>query len=167
MIQSEPKSASDLTVCARHHPSGGQIAVYRFSDIDGFHRGRVSDGVGRETSHDALFGYVMCDGAVSGAVAHSCRHGPAPHRIKVCIPKTCNKRRLESDRGCPEGEGEIRERFAGWRVLRTVPGRPGTHTADSSGEMKHRLFMVVLVIAIVLATTGWLYALGWVALKLI
>src|SRR5712675_1228788 len=60
MIQSEPKSASDLTVCARHHPSGGQIAVYRFSDIDGFHRGRVSDGVGRETSHDALFGYVMC-----------------------------------------------------------------------------------------------------------
>src|SRR5882757_2626449 len=24
-------------------------------------------------------------------LAHSCRHGPAPHRIKVCIPKTCNK----------------------------------------------------------------------------
>jgi hypothetical protein len=91
MIQSEPKSESDLAVCVRRHPSGGQTAVYRFSDIDGFHRGRVSDGVGRETSHDALFGYVMCDGAVSGAVAHSCRHGPAPHRIKVCIPKTCNK----------------------------------------------------------------------------
>jgi hypothetical protein len=82
-------------------------------------------------------------------------------------PENLQQRRLESDRGCPEGEGEIRERFAGWRVLRTVPGRPGTHTADSSGEMKHRLFMVVLVIAIVLATTGWLYALGWVALKLI
>ncbi len=90
-IQSEPKSESDLTVYVRRHPSGGQTAVYRFSDIDGFHRGRVSDGVGRETSHDALFGYVMCDGAVSGAVAHSCRHGPAPHRIKVCIPKNCNK----------------------------------------------------------------------------
>ncbi len=91
MIQSEPKSESDLTVYVRRHPSGGPTAVYRFSDIDGFHRDRVSDGVGRETSHDALFGYVMCDGAVSGAVAHSCRHGPAPHRIKVCIPKTCNK----------------------------------------------------------------------------
>jgi hypothetical protein len=82
MIQSEPKSESDLTVCIRRHPSGGPTAVYRFSDIDGFHRDRVSDGVGRETSHDALFGYVMCDGAVSGEVAHSCRHGPAPHRIK-------------------------------------------------------------------------------------
>jgi hypothetical protein len=51
---------------------------------------------------------------------------------------------------------------------RTVPGRPPAHIPlISSGEMKHRLFMVVLVIAIVLATTGWLYALGWVALKLI
>jgi hypothetical protein len=34
-------------------------------------------------------------------------------------------------------------------------------------EMKHRLFLAVLVIAIVLATLGWLYTLGWVALKLI
>ena len=59
MIQSEPKSASDLTVCVRRHPSGGPTAVYRFSDIDGFHRGRVSDDVGRETSHEALFGYVI------------------------------------------------------------------------------------------------------------
>src|ERR1700730_7517179 len=91
MILSEPKSESDLTVCVRRHPSGGQTAGYRFSDIDGSHRRRVSDGGGRETSPGGLFGYVMCDGAVSGAVAHSCRHGPAPHRIKVCIPKTCNK----------------------------------------------------------------------------
>jgi hypothetical protein len=33
--------------------------------------------------------------------------------------------------------------------------------------MKHRLFMAVLVIAIVVAMSGWVYALGWVALKLI
>jgi hypothetical protein len=33
--------------------------------------------------------------------------------------------------------------------------------------MKHRLFMAVLVIAIVAAMSGWVYALGWVALKLI
>jgi len=33
--------------------------------------------------------------------------------------------------------------------------------------MQHGFFMVVLVIAIVLAMTGWLYALGWVALRLI
>jgi len=37
----------------------------------------------------------------------------------------------------------------------------------TSGKTKHRLFMLVLVIAIVLAMTGWVYALGWVALKFI
>jgi hypothetical protein len=34
-------------------------------------------------------------------------------------------------------------------------------------EMKHRLFLAVLIIAIVLAMLGWVYALGWVVLKLI
>jgi hypothetical protein len=43
----------------------------------------------------------------------------------------------------------------------------GPKWTDTSGEMKHRLFMAVLVIAIVLAMTGWVYALGWVVLKLI
>jgi len=43
----------------------------------------------------------------------------------------------------------------------------GNGTLTTSGETKHRLFMLVLVIAIVLAMTGWVYALGWVALKLI
>jgi len=37
----------------------------------------------------------------------------------------------------------------------------------TSGKTKHRLFMLVLVIAILLAMTGWVYALGWVALKFI
>ena len=43
----------------------------------------------------------------------------------------------------------------------------GNGALTTSGETKHRLFMLVLVIAIVLAMTGWVYALGWVALKLI
>jgi len=33
--------------------------------------------------------------------------------------------------------------------------------------MKHRPFMVVLVVAIELGMTGWVYASGWVVLKLI
>jgi hypothetical protein len=37
----------------------------------------------------------------------------------------------------------------------------------SRDEMRHRLSRAVLVIAIVLAMTGWVYALGWVVLKLI
>jgi hypothetical protein len=38
---------------------------------------------------------------------------------------------------------------------------------SSAGETMDRLFMAVLVTAIVVAMTGWVYALGWVALKLI
>jgi hypothetical protein len=37
---------------------------------------------------------------------------------------------------------------------------------SSAGEMMHRLLMVVLVVAIIVAMTGWIYALGWVVLKL-
>lgn len=33
---------------------------------------------------DFVHGYVICDGAVYGEVAHSCNHGPPPHSIKVC-----------------------------------------------------------------------------------
>jgi len=33
--------------------------------------------------------------------------------------------------------------------------------------MKHRIFMVAVVITIALAMTGWIYALGWVGLSLI
>ena len=29
---------------------------------------------------------------IVGAVAHSCRHGPPPHRIKICITKIDNKK---------------------------------------------------------------------------
>jgi hypothetical protein len=38
---------------------------------------------------------------------------------------------------------------------------------SSAGETMDRLFMAVLVTAIVVAMAGWVYALGWVALKLI
>lgn len=37
----------------------------------------MSGGVNKQTSRPALFGYVMCDQAVDGKVAHSCRHGLA------------------------------------------------------------------------------------------
>ena len=33
-------------------------------------------------------------------------------------------------------------------------------------ELKHRSLRMALIIAIVFAMTGWIYALGWVAFKL-
>ena len=45
----------------------------------------------------------------------------------------------------------------------------GNGTPIARGEMKQRLFFrqAVLIAAMVLAMTGWVYALGWVALKVI
>jgi hypothetical protein len=50
--------------------------------------------------------------------------------------------------------------------LRLWPALEGNGMVFTSGETKHR-FMVVVVVSIVLVMTGWVYALGWVALKLI
>jgi hypothetical protein len=40
-------------------------------------------------------------------------------------------------------------------------------TLVAAGEVKHGLFTMALVIAIVFAMSGWVYASGWVGLKLI
>jgi hypothetical protein len=34
----------------------------------------------------------MCDGMIAGKLAHSCEHGPPPHRIKVCVTKKGNEK---------------------------------------------------------------------------
>ena len=39
-----------------------------------------------------LHGYVWCDAMIAGELAHTCTHGPPPHRIKVCITKKGNEK---------------------------------------------------------------------------
>jgi hypothetical protein len=34
----------------------------------------------------------MRDGMLSGKIAHSCKHGPPPHKVKVCITKKYNEK---------------------------------------------------------------------------
>jgi hypothetical protein len=47
------------------------------------------------------------------------------------------------------------------------PEEKNRRTRSSFDGVKHGFFMVILVIAIVVAMSGWIYALGCVALKLI
>jgi hypothetical protein len=49
------------------------------------------------------------------------------------------------------------------------PALEGDGTPIAHGEMKQRLLFrqALLIAAMVLAMTGWVYALGWVALKVI
>ena len=82
---------AELFVSVRRHPTNRKTAAYRLYDVDGLHWSSSSGGVRRPHGHMTLYGYVLCDGAVEGEVDRSCRHGPPPHRMRVCLPKSCNK----------------------------------------------------------------------------
>lgn len=66
-------------------------AKYKLSDIEGIHWDWISGGVQVPSPQPFIHGYVSCDGAIEGEVAHSGCHGPCPHYIKVCITKKDNK----------------------------------------------------------------------------
>jgi len=66
-------------------------AAYRLADVSGLHWSSRSGGKKRRANRPYLHGYVWCDAMIVGAVAHSCRHGPPPHRIKVCLTRIDNK----------------------------------------------------------------------------
>ena len=79
-----------VAVYVRRHSGDRQTATYHLSDLQRLHWGSVSGGIGKRTSHAALFGFVWCDDALDGAVAHSCRDD-RPHLIKVGLPKDLNR----------------------------------------------------------------------------
>ena len=66
-------------------------AAFRLADVSGLHWSSRSGGKKRRANRPYLHGYVWCDAMIAGGVAHSCRHGPPPHRIKVCLTKVDNK----------------------------------------------------------------------------
>ena len=81
-----------LVVWVRREFKGrNRRAAYRIADVSGLHWSSRSGGLQRRANRLYLHGYVWCDAMIVGAVAHSCRHGPPPHRIKICIVKVDNK----------------------------------------------------------------------------
>jgi hypothetical protein len=83
-------SPADEIVQVRRQPTDWGVAQYRRSDDSGLHWTDISGGVGATLTHPFVHGYVLCDAMISGGVAHSCRHGPAPHSILVCLLKKDN-----------------------------------------------------------------------------
>ena len=81
----------DRLLAVKRHPSDyrRRIAKVKLSD---FHDPVwLSRGGGRKSAfmaHPFVFGRVRCDAFVEGRVAHSCKHGPPPHRILVCMVQT-------------------------------------------------------------------------------
>ena len=81
-------------------------AAYRIADVTGLHWASQSGGQRRRVTRPYLHGYVWCDAMITGVVGHSCRHGPPPHHIKVCITKIDNRRIWpELERAAPPKRG--------------------------------------------------------------
>jgi hypothetical protein len=66
-------------------------ARYDLDEISDLHWTNVSGGVNAPAAQPFVHGYVWCDGMIDGELAHSCRHGEGPHRIKVCMTKKGNE----------------------------------------------------------------------------
>jgi hypothetical protein len=68
-----------------------ESAAYDLADIEGWHQSDTSGGKHAKANRRYWHGYVWCNAMLEGSVAHSCTHGPPPHRIKVCITRTRNE----------------------------------------------------------------------------
>ena len=86
---------NEQLVVVRRQPGSHMTAVYKCSDVSGLRWDKISGGV-KKTFFNKYFmyGYVQCDEAVEGQVAHSGIHGPCPHKIKVCILKGDNAKSI-------------------------------------------------------------------------
>jgi hypothetical protein len=84
--------ATGRVVWVRRQFDSHKHAAYRFSDMSGWHWSDISGGTQKRANRQYLHAYVMCDAMIAGELSHSCAHGPGPHRIKVCVTKTDNKK---------------------------------------------------------------------------
>jgi hypothetical protein len=83
-------TAETVIVKVRRQPQDWRLADYRLTDVSGLRWGKTSGGTQRRYQLH-VYGYVMCDAMLSGKIAHSCRHGPPPHNVKVCITRKYNE----------------------------------------------------------------------------
>jgi hypothetical protein len=91
MVCTIPLEEREIVVWVRRQWSDYRDAAYRLSDVWNFHWSRVSGGVHALAPRAFVNAYVMCNAMIEGELAHSCRHGPGPHEIKVCVIRNSNK----------------------------------------------------------------------------
>ena len=82
------------TVWVRRQWNDWRQARYGLDQIEGLHMDDLSGGVYVRSPRPFLHGYVWCDGMIEGELAHSCRHGQGPHRIKVCVVQKDNPKAI-------------------------------------------------------------------------
>lgn len=82
----------DLLYVRRQWNDTQRVASVPLDCLEKPHWTDISSGVGARAPQEFIHGYIMCDEIVEGGVAHSCKHGPAPHRIKVCVVQKDNEK---------------------------------------------------------------------------
>ncbi len=82
------------TITVRRQWNDWKKGIVRFSDLRDFHVRTTSGGIGQASPYPMLYARMWCDALVGGDVSHSCRHGPGPHEILVCIVQKDNDRKL-------------------------------------------------------------------------
>ena len=142
------------TVTVRRHAGDWLAAEYRIEEVEGVRWDSTSGGVNRRSPYPMLFGYVVCDGMVSGELAHSGRHGACPHTIKVVIQKRDNPGTIYKQMaaqagpkpaivryGRPHLVREATRRYSVWRWDRKKRGREcsGVMTRTEAFGLMHVL----------------------------
>src|SRR5262249_21588061 len=82
---------NDTLVEVRRDWNDNAAATYRLDAVSDWHCHFVGGRMRARTAPCFVYGYVMCDEAIDGRVRHSCRHGPPPHTIKICIIEAGNE----------------------------------------------------------------------------
>jgi hypothetical protein len=82
----DDKSGANEILRVRRAWRDWQIGEVAWRDISDLHWDWTSGGVRIPCPQPFVMGYVSCD-KVRGEIAHSCRHGEGPHRIKVTLVK--------------------------------------------------------------------------------
>ncbi|MCJ2069331.1 hypothetical protein MKK75_11050 [Methylobacterium sp. J-030] len=82
----------ETPITVRRHWNDWKQGTVPFRCLDGLHYGSTSGGVGVASPRPMLMGYIRCTDLTSGEIAHTCQHGPPPHRIKVTIVQKDNDR---------------------------------------------------------------------------
>jgi hypothetical protein len=98
--RSDPDDAVDeilpsATVTVRRQWNGHDTLVVPVSQLRDFHWRDLGGGCGQRAPRQFLHARMLCTSIPDGSYfPHSCRHGPPPHEILVCIVKKDNTKPL-------------------------------------------------------------------------
>jgi hypothetical protein len=85
------RTKNEPRVWIRRQWNDWRSAKVAYSAVQGIHWSDHSGGVQAQANRFYLHGYISCGVLGDQEFPHSCVHGRAPHRIKVCIVKIDNE----------------------------------------------------------------------------